>query len=103
MKRDCIGLGIHQTFNQSTDFVHQHPPGLFPGTHSPVSPNLGIVVERLLSRARQCTKGIADQITGLRQDGKLTAKAKESVRHESILAPIPMAHDFHAYLVSTSL
>src|SRR5436853_2306545 len=64
----------------------KHPPGFFPCAYSASSPDFGVLIHSLLRRARHCSERIADQISGVRQDGELRAKAKKTIGHESILA-----------------
>ena len=82
MKRDGVGIAIHQSFDESPNFVPKHPPGFFPSAHSARCPNFGVLVQSPLRCPRHSSQRITDQISGIRQDGKLRTEAEKVIGHE---------------------
>ena len=69
--------------NYGTDLVadlpRKLPPALFPGTHATFCPALRVCMRCIEDRAWHCTKGIADQVRGVGQNGEFGAVAQQVV------------------------
>src|SRR5207248_11357268 len=63
-------------------YVRHHPTCSAPSGHTAGCPNFAVLVQSPLRCPRHSSQRITDQISGIRQDGKLRTEAEKVIGHE---------------------